>query len=215
MIVNPKFIDLSHYDNVEDGFTGAVKFGIRGVINKLTEGVGCLDKSFAWRRKPAANAGLLYGAYHFIRPGRITQQADWFLQNLPDDETSDKLRLVLDHETAGVSLADVRIWLERVHGKTGQWPWLYSYSSFLCDQFLAEGGIDDPFWPTIGLWIAAYNDHPHWPKCWEKPVAWQYTGDGEGQEPHNVTGIVIAGGKGIDINSFDGTDDEFAAAWTA
>jgi GH25 family lysozyme M1 (1,4-beta-N-acetylmuramidase) len=180
--INPKFVDLSHYDDVQDGFAGAVKFGIRGVINKLTENTSVLDKSAHWRIGPAKAAGLLFGVYHFIRPGRIAEQAAWFLKNLAELSAAagaaevitdvnaplpgmglrgTGLRLVLDHETAGVSLADVRAWLERVHGATGQWPWLYSYSSFLCDQFVKEGGIDGPFWKQIGLWIAAYNDHPH------------------------------------------------------
>lgn len=217
--INPKFVDLSHYDDVQDKFAGAARMGIRGVINKLTEGVGNLDHSAFWRIGPALEAGLLYGVYHFIRPGRIAEQAAWFLQHYKDLQAAAPgvfIRIGLDHETAGVSVDDVKQWLTIVHDATGQWPWLYSYSAFLTDQFKDEQvAADDPFFKKIELWIAAYNDHPHWPPNWEKPVAHQYTGDGNGLPPHNVPGIVIEGSKGIDINSYDGTDEQLAAAWAA
>jgi lysozyme len=217
--ITPKIVDLSHYDDVQDRFAGAVKFGIRGVINKLTEGVGNLDHSAGWRIGPAIAAGMLFGVYHFIRPGRIAEQASWFLQHYKELQAAAPgvfIRIALDHETAGVSVDDLKQWLTIVHDATGQWPWLYSYSAFLTDQFAKEKiEKDDPFWKKIALWIAAYNDHPHWPPNWEKPVAHQYTGDGNGLPPHNVPGIVIEGSKGIDINSFDGTDDDLAAEWAA
>lgn len=209
LTVNPKVLDLSHYDDVQDGFAGAVKFGIRGVVNKLTENTAVLDKSFAWRRKPAADAGLLFGAYHFLRPGRIQQQADWFLQNLGDPAG---LLLMCDFEVPGISLTEVKEFLTAVQAKVGRWPMLYSYSAFLGERF-TKADIADPFWKRIRLWIAAYNNHPTWPACWDKPFLWQYTGDGSGQEPHNVPGISIAGGKGIDINSFEGTDEELKVGW--
>jgi GH25 family lysozyme M1 (1,4-beta-N-acetylmuramidase) len=217
--INPKFVDLSHYDDVQDKFAGAVAFGIRGVINKLTEGVGNLDHSAGWRIGPATAAGLLFGVYHFMRPGRIVEQAKWFLQNYRDLQAANPgvfIRIALDHETAGVSVDDVKQWLTIVHDATGQWPWLYSYSAFLTDQFVAEKvANNDPFFDNIGLWIAAYNDHPHWPPNWERPVAHQYTGDGNGLPPHNVAGIVIVGSKGIDINTYAGTDEQLAADWVA
>lgn len=217
--INPKFVDLSHYDDVQDKFAGAVQFGIRGVINKLTEGVGNLDHSAGWRIGPATAAGLLFGVYHFIRPGRIAEQASWFLQHYKDLQAQAPgvfIRIALDHETAGVSTADVQQWLTIVHDAAGQWPWLYSYSAFLTDQFAEEKVAKDaPFWKQIALWIAAYNDHPHWPPNWHEPVAHQYSGDGSGLPPHNVPGIVIVGSKGIDMNSYAGTDDELTADWNA
>lgn len=211
MNINPKVVDLSHYDDVQDHFAGAVQFGIRGVINKVTENTASLDKSFAWRRQPAANAGLLYGAYHFLRPGRIEQQAQWFLQNVGD---TTGLLLACDFEVDGISLADVKTFLTFVHGVVGRWPVLYSYSAFMRERF-TSADIADPFWKQIKLWIAAYNNHPTWPSCWDAPFLWQYTGDGSGSEPHNVPGIVIEGSKGIDINSFQGSDEELTAGWAS
>src|SRR5215813_13723106 len=77
-------IDLSHWDNVTDGFAGTVRMGVLGVINKATEGLAYTDPSFGWRREPCKRAGLLYGAYHFIRPGDPNVQAGRFLRNIGD-----------------------------------------------------------------------------------------------------------------------------------
>ena len=202
----PKVVDLSHWDDVQDGLAGAKAFGIRGVINKVTEGLGGEDHSFSWRRAPAAKQGLLYGAYHFIRPGRILQQVDWFLSRIGD--TTDLL-LALDHEDPNVPLSDAQLWMQAVHDKVGRWPVLYS--GFLIKEQLRAS--DHPFWSNIKLWLSHYSDKPTWPNAWKTPWLWQYSGDGLGPTPHNVPGIVC--GRGIDMNSFSGTDDELAAQWAA
>jgi len=50
MEFKPVIVDLSRFDDVQDW--NAVKdFGILGVINKATEGLGMIDKTFAIRRK--------------------------------------------------------------------------------------------------------------------------------------------------------------------
>src|SRR5262245_6576284 len=62
MQFNPVIVDLSHHDDVQDW--DAVKaFGILGVINKATEGRGLVDTTYAIRRNPAREHGMLYGAY--------------------------------------------------------------------------------------------------------------------------------------------------------
>lgn len=208
----PRIADLSHYEDVQDKFAGAVKFGLWGVINKVTEGVGSHDASFGWRRQPIADAGLLPGAYHFARPGRLSQQADWFSQNIGDPAG---LLLALDWEVPGIPLADVKVFLSRMYQLTGRWPWLYTYSSFLSENF-TKADIADPFWKPIKLWGADYNSNPKWlPGLWSEPSIWQFTGDGNGPAPHNIDGIVIHGDKGIDINHFAGTRDELTAQWAA
>ncbi|MFZ1152332.1 MAG: GH25 family lysozyme [Xanthobacteraceae bacterium] len=45
--------------------------GIAGIIHKAAEGVGFTDKLYADRRVRALGVGLLWGAYHFLRPGSI------------------------------------------------------------------------------------------------------------------------------------------------
>jgi GH25 family lysozyme M1 (1,4-beta-N-acetylmuramidase) len=66
------------------------------------------------------------------------------------------------------------------------------------------------------LWLAAYDTKPDWPRqIWPKYWAWQFTGDGNGPGPKQIPGIILPGSKGIDINSYDGTDDTLAAEWAA
>jgi len=79
MQFKPVVVDLSHHDDVQD-WDAVQAFGILGVINKATEGLGLTDKTYAIRRNPAREHGLLYGAYHFMRQGDPIAQADHSLK---------------------------------------------------------------------------------------------------------------------------------------
>lgn len=207
LTVNPKVMDLSHYDDVTDAFAGAVQFGIRGIINKVTEGTGIQDHSFNWRRQPAKTAGLNYGAYHFLHTGKIPEQADWFLQQIGDPTG---LCLACDFEDfGGASIDEAKQFCELVKEKVGRYPILYG-GNRIKEQI---GSKVDPFWAQIKLWLCQYSKRPSWPKTWEQPWLWQYTGDGSGPLPHWVPGITLEGSKGLDINSFAGTDTELDAQW--
>ncbi len=207
MPINPKVVDLSHYDTIED-LAQVKAFGILGIINKATEGPGMTDKTFEQRLDPVRKAGFLYGAYHFLRPGNIAAQVDHFFQVTDPDEN---LLVALDHEDQRVPLDDARDWLSRAHEKIGRWPVLYS--GFLIKQQL--GNRKDAMLSGCRLWLAHYSSTPTWPPNWSKPWLHQYTGDGVGPGPHNVPGITIPGSDGIDINSYDGTDEQLAASWAA
>lgn len=204
-MMKPNVVDISHYEDVRDW--DAVKaFGILGVINKASEGPGNIDKTFAIRRKPVLDRGLLYAGYHFLRPGSPTAQVRHFLDVVGP---TDGIGLALDHEDARVPLANARAFCECLKNETGRFPWLYS--GFLIKQQLRTS--DYEFWRQIPLWLSHYSAHPTWPTaCWPKPFLIQFTGDGAGPGPHNVPGIHFDG-DGIDINWFDGTAEELAAQW--
>src|SRR6267143_1596160 len=121
MQFNPVIVDLSHHDNVRDW--DAVKaFGILGVINKATEGRGLTDNTYAIRRNPARERGLLYGAYHFMRPGDPIAQADHFLEVALNVPHADELLLALDHEDSNVPLDNAKKWMQRVADKSQRLP---------------------------------------------------------------------------------------------
>jgi lysozyme len=214
--INPRVVDLSHWDDVQDKFAGLVRFGGWGVINKVTEGTASIDASFGWRRQPAKDAGLLYGGYHFLHAGNPDRQVDWFLQHLGDPTG---LLVAYDHETEQdsnghslpvMSLDDLKHTLELTRDRIGRWPWLYS-GNLIKEQL---GNSKDPFWKNIKLWLPQYGFSFVYPPAFNSPPLWQYTGDGRGPMPHNVPGIVIRG-SGIDINHFGGTRDELAAIWAS
>lgn len=206
--INPKFIDLSHYDNLYD--IGQVKAaGYLGIINKASEGPGMGDRTFAIRRPVVLGAGMKYGAYHFLRPGDMYAQAQHFRDVVGDPAG---LALAADWEVPGVSVRDIEVFVTAVHEWSGRWPIVYSYQSMLIDKLGTRFGNETL--AQCPLWLAAYNSNPRWPQqIWPRFWGWQFTGDGNGPGPKQVPGIVLPGSRGIDINSFDGTDEEFLAAW--
>ena len=139
MQVNAKVIDTSHFDNVETsgtdwtGFAKVYAAGYRGVINKVTQGRGMVDTSYARRRGPALTNGLLYGAYHYFTTEDPVQQANHFLASAQID---DKTLMALDHETRGATLANAQTFMETVKAQTGRYPWLYS--GFLIKEQLGK-----------------------------------------------------------------------------
>ena len=210
MRLNPKVVDLSHYDDVETihgqwtGFAKLKAAGYLGVINKCTQGRGMVDKTYALRRGPAEVAGLLYGAYHYMDKSDPSDQALHFLDQAKADE---RTLVALDYEERGVPLSAAATFMQVVKTRLGRYPWLYS--GFLIKETL--GNRKDPFWAGIKLWLSHYNINPTWPPNWTAPTLWQFTGDGVGPLPHTVPGITIPGG--CDINSFDGTDQQLTAIW--
>jgi len=203
--IHPRVIDISHYDKVDDdGFEQAKAFGIWGVIHKASEGPGNIDHSYEDRRLDAIDAGLLWGAYHFIRPGDVAGQVRHFLERAaPDDETL----LALDYEVNKVPLTAAREFLRMVAEKVGRKPVLYSGNTI--KEKL--GHAKDEFFGSHRLWLAQYGPVPRIPNSWQSAWLWQYTGDGVGPTPHNVPGIHIPGG--LDISSYAGSEDQLKFEW--
>jgi lysozyme len=206
MDFNPVIVDISHFDDVQD-WDKVKQFGILGVINKATEGPGMVDTTFAIRRGPAADHGLHYGAYHFIRPADPVAQADHFLDVVNSVENPDELLLALDHEDRDVPLKDAKKFLQRILDKAGRRAVLYS--GFLIKEQL--GDRRDSFLAGHRLWLSHFSSRPKCPANWGSPWIIQFTGDGVGPDPHKVPGIKIDGG--IDLNHFGGTPDELKAQW--
>lgn len=204
MNINPIVVDLSRYQNVSD-WHAVYAAGIRGVINKATEGLTLVDKYFAIRRKPATAAGLLYGAYHYLRPADITAQVKHFL-----DVTAphDGLLLALDHEDPLVPLLAAVEFLKQVKAQVGRYPILYSGN--LIKQQLHATAVVPPELSEVRLWLAQYSLNPSWPSVWTKPWLHQFTDGNNGPPPHSISGIE---GSGLDIDSFSGTTEDLANQW--
>jgi lysozyme len=205
MIINPMVVDIYHGDLVSS-FPAAKQFGIRGVIHKATEGLTNTDHAYASRRAGAHDEGLLWGAYHFIRPGDPVAQADHFVDTAEPDEHT---LVALDHEDAKVPLANALKFMMTVEARIGRKVALYS-------GFLIKAQADKPMPPggraylaDRRLWLAHYSTAPTWPSIWKAPWLWQYTGDGVGPSPHTIPGLQDR----LDVNSFAGTADELAAQW--
>jgi len=193
MNINPLVVDLSHYQDVTD-WAAVRKAGIRGVINKATEGPGLLDTTFAYRR---SRCGMLYGGYHFLRPGDVSVQVKHFLDATAPHEG---LLLALDYEDPKVPLANAVDFLTQVHATLGRWPVLYSGN--LIKEHL--GNLRHPVLAQTKLWLAQYSAIPSWPEAtWTLPWLWQFTDGVNGPRPHAISGIAPGG---LDIDSYAGTD---------
>ena len=199
MQINPVVIDVSHWQNINDWQELHDEDGILGVINKATEGPGMVDTTFAARRAPVGAAGMLYGAYHFARPGDPVQQARHFLSVVG---SAAGLLLALDHEDPRVSLSWAKTWMQTVHDAVGRWPVLYS--GFLIKQQL--GNKPDALMSQTRLWLAQYSARPTWPAAWKAPWLWQFTSDGHDKDGDDPV---------MDMDSYAGTQDQLRAEWAA
>jgi lysozyme len=149
---------------------------------KATEGTGYFNEYFNEQWTGAKSAGLLRGAYHYLR-GAIdgAAQADFFLSKV---ETLDgDLPPALDieeknNEGVPVSqiIANAQKWLERVELKTNRRPIIYSRYTILEPWGAVHWGA------KYQTWLAQYYDHsdngsPKQPAGWGDWIFWQYSGD--------------------------------------
>jgi len=87
---------------------------------KASQGTWFTDDYFAENRSRAQQAGLLFGAYHFLEKGHGAQQADVFFQRLQDTGGPAGVMMMVDvewrdeAETNGPSYADVTAFCDRL-----------------------------------------------------------------------------------------------------
>ncbi|MGB7008429.1 MAG: glycoside hydrolase family 25 protein [Pseudolabrys sp.] len=142
-------VDLSHWD-VVDSFEDAKDDGVVGIIHKATESNNYFDPTYNQRKNDALAAGLLWGAYHFLRPRKMKDQAQYFVTKAAKD-----LGLYAgDHEDEGVSLDDLKTFLREVKRLTGKSPIIYS-GHVLKEQL---GDRRDSELSQYRLWLA-FNTH--------------------------------------------------------
>lgn len=188
-------IDTSNWQDSYDVAATGADF----VIAKATEGTGFVDGFCDGTVQSAIASGKLWGFYHFAGDGNAIAEADYFVDN-----TSSYFGRgipVLDWE-GNQDVAWVNAWVERVHERTGVWPWIYGNP-----WRFNQGGVNQ----NCGRWVASY---PSWisnptlgfdpgncPEVDGLVCCWQYASDGI------VNGIYGC----VDMNVFYGD----AAAWTA
>lgn len=197
-MATPRVIDLSHHNTVPKDFIAAKNDGIVGVIHKLTEGSSYVDDKVAARYYLAKQAGLAWGLYHFMRPGDMKKQAEFFIKKAYELEVIDEQTvLVADHEDASVPGQDLKKWLDYVEDRMGRSPVVYS-GHVLKDQLAGSG-----YRPKRRLWLCHYASKPVLPEGVDKYWMWQYTDKGS-----------IGGLSPIDLNDIGNVDmGEFLNGW--
>lgn len=194
----PRVLDLSHW-NAIDSWEAITEAGIGGVILKATEGSDYADPTYRQRVNEARQAGLLVGAYHFMRPGNMEQQAVWFLETVLDASGTNGMLLAADHEDTGVSLNDLKQFLAAVENASNIIPAIYS-GNVIKSQVGSESDAELAHYP---LWLAQWSAQPSWPQqIWPNWFLWQYTGSG--------TCLGINGS--VDLDAYAGPD--LSADWS-
>jgi lysozyme len=193
-------LDLSHHNATPD-FRDAFSGGLRAVILKATQGLTYTDPTYQARARPARDAGLMAGAYHFGVNADGVKQADYFLKQVQPDE---RTLLALDWETnpsgGTMTLAQAHAFVERIHQKTGRYPLLYSGSAFLKERL---GRFYDPILSKCPLWLAQYGPRANVQASWKTWTLWQYTDHG----------IIERNAGSADRSRFNGDLDGLRELW--
>lgn len=188
-------IDLSHW-NVVTSFREIVESGVVGIIHKCTEGTSYLDPTYEARMGGALDAGLRWGAYHFLKHGRVEDQMRWFIQNCGLVSGS---RIAIDHEDPACTLDDLMEAIAVLQDLDDTMQ-IAVYSGHLIKEQV--GDIVYPDLAETSLWLAHYTTGtPTWPKgTWPVWSLWQFTDTGK-----------CPGVEGnCDLNTFNGSSQNCA-----
>ncbi|GHJ42257.1 hypothetical protein Sm713_78660 [Streptomyces sp. TS71-3] len=161
-----KGIDVSDYQG-----TGFSTSGLDFVIVKATEGRSYINPKQAAQAKRARDAGCVVGFYHFLWPGNIEAQAEYFVAKCASAE-GDLLFVDWENTSSGTRAsgaekdAFIRA-VQRLRGKTHR-VGLYCNRDFWLNH-------DSSSFAGDGLWIADYNGNPGHPGIKAPWVFHQYT----------------------------------------
>lgn len=204
----PMVVDLFHGDGVTS-FAEAKAAGLVGVIHKASTGIAGRDDAYQSRRSAAAQAGLLWGAYHWGTAAPVDQQVQNFLTwAAPDPATL----VALDFEqTRGdqMTVENARAFCEQIFARLGRRPVIYGG-----DRLKTElGAAPDAFFGAHRLWLADYAATPTLPASWSKFFLWQYTDGVAGPGRKSVPGIPGDRGGRLDCDYFGGAGQDLRVQW--
>jgi lysozyme len=143
------------------------------LIAKASEGYYTFaDPSYGGWRSGAKNAGMLFGSFHFARPGDPVAQADYYL-SVAKPVDGDLVCLDLEDTTIPNAGDFGAAFCQRVHANTGTWPLLYTYPDYLATRDLSP--IQRLGCP---LWFADYSDPLNSIAPWSAYAIRQFTDKG-------------------------------------
>ena len=216
MIV-PNVADFNHANEVN--FAEIKAAGIWAVILKARQGVGFGDPAYGRRRALAKQLGLLVGAYDFATGDPVAENvADFLAYAALDDDDMPFLDFENNTESE-MSAAQAYEFLDSVAQKLGRPCAIYGGNRIReqidpQDQKWIDMAKTAPLWQcryiasqpadNAALFAAIKPIPP-----WTANFIIQYTGDGMGPRPHSVQGLQ----NGADLDVFNGTRDQLAAAW--
>jgi lysozyme len=221
-------VNLSHYDMMRPDFTAMKSEGIVGVIHEATYPRFDRDAQYAVRQQAAAQAGLLWGAYHYADATDPVRQADHFLSVVSNAwaqagslSRPSGVLLVLDfekngHYPGGTMRADQAVaFVERIRERTGKYPGLYS-GEYHLRQVLNSTKVSPAYKRVLSncwLWIANYHYEPRATAPWDFWHLWQYCGDGKCDLPRSAYPTRVANISKAERNIFRGSRTALEDFW--
>ena len=221
-------VNLSHYDTAKPDFTQMRREGIVGAIHEATFPGSQSDSFYGTRQMEAAQAGLLWGAYHFADATDPVRQADRFLSVVESRWKASKkandapgVLLVLDFEKNGhypggtMRVEQAVAFIERVHQRTGKYPGIYSGEYRIRDVINApesSAGAKRAL-ANCWLWVANYHYEPRVTAPWRGWDLWQYTGDGICDLPRSSHPTRLANFRQAERNIFRGSNEAVRSFW--
>lgn len=194
-----KVVDISHHNTIHD-FQAMYDAGVRGVIHKATQGLEYVDPMMSKRKQAVLDAGLLWGCYHFATGDDPEAQVEHFIQTVSPDATT---LMALDHEPNNNNQLDLdgaKSFLQALETKLGRKGVLYSGN--LIKEQLDDSDGDD-YLSQHRLWLAEYGPKAKLPPGWTNYFIWQFSETGK---------LPGTDGK-LDLNTFDGGDDDLVKQW--
>ncbi len=162
-----KGIDVSDYQG--SSFSTS---GLGFVIVKATEGRTYINPKQAAQPRRARDAGCVVGFYHFLWPGNIQEQAEYFVAKCASAK-GDLLAVDWENTSSGTraSGAEKDAFIRAVKAlRSDHRMLLYCNRDFWLNH-------DTTSYAGDGLWIADYNGHPGRPGVRADWLIHQYTSD--------------------------------------
>lgn len=158
-----KGVDVSSYQSADSYPLDGYDF----VVVKATESTTYTNPKHGAQVKRARDAGRVVGHYHFVRPGSMSAQVDYFLRQAKPQPGE---FLVLDWEDAGVSDKAKNEFLRLCKSRSGRKTLLYCNVDFWLNKDKNSECGD-------GLWIAHYGVSAGNPGVQHPWLLHQYTDD--------------------------------------
>lgn len=174
LVKNPiRGLDVSHYDESID-FMKVKDAGFQFCWAKATEGLTVIDSRYNSNRAKAKAAGLLFGAYHFFRPGLDpARQAQHFLNHA--QPAAGDLIPAFDWEVSQGrgDVAKAKVFLDAVEKAIGKKMVIYGPPYMLNDFSLGQE------FKAYDLWVAHYTEQaPLIPGPWTHCAFHQFSDRG-------------------------------------
>ena len=164
---------------------------------KATQGTGFTNGYMTSQANCVQRRGKSLGFYHYAGGGNATAEADYFVNTVRP--YIGRAVLVLDWEGyQNAAWGDsnwVRVFVNRVHARTGVWPLVYTSAAYLWQ-------IPTDVRNRCGLWVAQYANNN---ATGYQTQPWNYGKYGEAMRQYASNGRINGYAGPLDLNYFRGT----------